>query len=191
MSFELSIGNQRVFVNSGTSEYGLSPKRLSQRKTSSHNTVEVDGRDSSQVWSGFRVANRAKIITRHTKLKHDQSVVMQAAHDGYKSLFGGCIHGRKLILSQDSLIVSDSLKGEFRFAKSRFYFHPDLIISLENNLLKIKGSHFILFSDLTGKVASLLNSSWNPEFGLEVPNKLLEIQLENSQLEITFTWSYG
>ena len=33
LSFELSIGAQRVFVNSGTSEYGLSPKRLNQRKT--------------------------------------------------------------------------------------------------------------------------------------------------------------
>jgi len=63
LSFELSIGAQRVFVNSGTSEYGLSSKRLNQRKTVSHNTVEVDGKDSSQVWSGFRVANRAEIIS--------------------------------------------------------------------------------------------------------------------------------
>ena len=55
LSFELSIGAQRVFVNSGTSEYGLSPKRLNQRKTAAHNTVEVDGKDSSQVWSGLEL----------------------------------------------------------------------------------------------------------------------------------------
>ena len=33
LSFELSIGDQRVFVNSGTSEYGLSLMRHTQRKT--------------------------------------------------------------------------------------------------------------------------------------------------------------
>ena len=40
LSFELSIGTQRVFVNSGTSEYGLTEKRVNQRKTSSHNTLK-------------------------------------------------------------------------------------------------------------------------------------------------------
>ena len=189
LSFELSIGAQRVFVNSGTSEYGLSPKRLTQRKTASHNTVEVDGKDSSQVWSGFRVANRAKIISKHTELKHDHSIELLAAHNGYKSLFGGCIHTRKLIFSENSLIVSDSLERTFKYAKSRFYFHPDLIISLEDNLLRIEGSEFILHSDLIGKVASLVDSFWYPEFGVEMRNKMLELQFEQPQLDIVFTWS--
>lgn len=189
LSFELSIGAQRVFVNSGTSEYGLSPKRLNQRKTASHNTVEVDGKDSSQVWSGFRVANRAKIISKHTQLKHDHSIELLAAHNGYKSLFVGSIHTRKLTFSENSLIVSDSLQGTFMYAKSRFHFHPDLIVSLENNLLKVKGENFILHSDLTGNIASLITSSWHPEFGVEIPSKMLELQFEQPQLNILFTWS--
>lgn len=49
LSFEFSIGNQRVFVNSGTSIYGLGEERLRQRKTETHNTVVVDGEDSSSV----------------------------------------------------------------------------------------------------------------------------------------------
>ncbi len=189
LSFELSIGAQRVFVNSGTSEYGLSPKRLSQRKTAAHNTVEVDGKDSSQVWSGFRVANRAEIISRYAELKHDHSIDLHAAHNGYKSLFGGSIHTRKFTFSQNSLIVSDSLQGTFKYAKSRFYFHPDLIISLEDNLLRIEGTEFILFSNLKGKVASLVDSFWYAEFGLEVPNKMLLLDFEKPQLEVEFTWS--
>ena len=189
LSFELSIGVQRVFVNSGTSEYGLSPKRLSQRKTAAHNTVEVDGKDSSQVWSGFRVANRAEIILRHTEQKNDRSIDLNAAHNGYKSLFGGCIHTRKLTFSENSLIVSDSLQGTFKYAKSRFYFHPDLIISLEDNLLRIEGADFILHSDLKGKVASLVDSFWYPEFGLELPNKMLLLVFDINQLDIEFAWS--
>jgi uncharacterized heparinase superfamily protein len=188
LSFELSIGAQRVFVNSGTSEYGLSPKRLNQRKTAAHNTVEVDGKDSSQVWSSFRVANRAEIINRSTELNDDYSIVLEAAHNGYKSLFGGCFHLRKIIFTEDSLSVLDSLQGVFRFANSRFYFHPDLTVRLEDHLLIVKGPNFILHSDLTGKIMSLSDSSWYPEFGLEVPNKVLEVQFEESNLEITFTW---
>ena len=74
LSFEFSIGAQRVFVNSGTSEYGLSKIRQDQRKTKAHNTVEVDGKDSSQVWSGFRVANRACIIDRFCEIDCDENI---------------------------------------------------------------------------------------------------------------------
>jgi uncharacterized heparinase superfamily protein len=188
LSFELSIGAQRVFVNSGTSEYGLSSKRFNQRKTLSHNTVEVDSQDSSQVWSGFRVGNRAEIINRSMELNDDYKIVLKAAHNGYKSLFGGCFHSRKIIFTEESLSVLDSLQGVFRCAKSRFYFHPDLTVSLEDHLLIVKGPNFILHSDLTGKIMSLGDSSWYPEFGLEVPNKVLEVQFEESNLEIMFTW---
>ena len=189
LSFELSIGAQRVFVNSGTSEYGLSTKRLNQRKTAAHSTVEVDGKDSSQVWSGFRVANRAEINLRHTEQKNDRSIEIIASHNGYKSLFDGCIHTRKLTFSENSLIISDSLQGTFKYAKSRFYFHPDLIISLQDNLLRIEGAEFILHSNLEGKVASLVDSFWYPEFGLEVPNKMLLLDFDINQLDIQFAWS--
>ncbi|MEN9780004.1 MAG: hypothetical protein RL014_1152 [Pseudomonadota bacterium] len=58
LSFELSVGAQRVLVNSGTSCYGSSAERLRQRGTAAHNTVVVNGQDSSEVWGGFRVARR-------------------------------------------------------------------------------------------------------------------------------------
>lgn len=189
LSFEMSINAQRVFVNSGISEYGLGPKRINQRKTFSHNTVEVDHKDSSQVWSGFRVANRAKVISKHAEIKHDNSIELTASHNGYKSLFFGCNHTRKLILRENSLMVSDSLEGTFRSARSLFYFHPDLKISFENNLLLIKGPKFVLYSDLEGKSAKLIDSFWHPEFGMEVSNKMLEIDFRESQINIEFMWS--
>ncbi len=189
LSFELSIGNERVFVNSGTSEYGLSSKRFNQRKTASHNTVEIDGKDSSQVWSSFRVANRAEIVSKHATLKTDQSIELFAAHNGYKSLFSGCIHERKLILRENSLVVSDTLKGVFKKAKSRFYFHPDLTVSLKDNLLKIEGIEFCLHSNVKGKKASLVDTLWFPEFGIEESNKMLELQFEGPTIEIEFSWS--
>ena len=62
LSFEFSIGTQRVFTNSGTSCYGNSKKRLYQRSTEAHNTVVIDGESSSEVWKSFRVARRAHLL---------------------------------------------------------------------------------------------------------------------------------
>lgn len=189
LSFELSIGSQRVFVNSGISEYGISATRLNQRKTKSHNTVEVDGKDSSQVWSGFRVANRAKVINRTVNLKPDNIVEFAATHDGYKSLIGGCYHSRRLTFSKDKLIVTDLLKGKFKDAVARFYFHPDLLVSLEEDLLIVHGPKFILKSILCDKKATIINSFWHPEFGIKKSNKVLEVKFNCNELKTTFSWA--
>ena len=189
LSFELSIGTQRTFVNSGTSEYGLSLQRLNQRKTASHNTVEVDGIDSTQVWSGFRVADRAKIISRDAVLNVDKGFELIAAHNGYKRMFGGCIHERRLSFNGKRLKVSDQLKGRFKYAKSRFYFHPNLKVKLENNLLTIEGEEFILQSYLKDKSASIMDSVWHPEFGKSLPNKMLEVNFIENHLSVEFNWS--
>ena len=149
----------------------------------------MDGKDSSQVWGGFRVANRAKIVSRHAELRFDNSIVLQAAHNGYKSLLGGCIHARKLILREDSLAVSDMLQGTYRYALSHFYFHPNLALTLENNIFRVQGPHFILYSNLQGSVASIVDSFWYPEFGVEIPSKALQLNFQNSQLDTVFTWT--
>lgn len=188
LSFELSIDSSKVFVNSGISEYGLSSKRLKQRRTYSHNTVEVDEKDSSEVWGGFRVARRAKVVDRNIRQVNRNTTILSASHNGYKRLFGGCIHSRILTINDGSLTVKDIIKGKFRQSKSRFYFHPNLKITLTENQLSIKGKTFCLLSDLNGKTASLINSTWHPSFGREVANKMLEIKFKESQSQIKFTW---
>ena len=54
LTFEWSLGDQRVVVDTGTSVYGESEERLRQRGTAAHNTVSVDGQNSSEVWSRFQ-----------------------------------------------------------------------------------------------------------------------------------------
>ena len=36
--------------------------RYKQRSTELHSTITIDNQNSSKVWSGFRVANRAKVF---------------------------------------------------------------------------------------------------------------------------------
>tara|TARA_B100000212_G_scaffold323158_1_gene283005 strand:+ start:21284 stop:22861 length:1578 start_codon:yes stop_codon:yes gene_type:complete len=189
LSFELSIGKERVFVNSGISEYGSTENRLYQRKTKAHNTVEVNDKDSSQVWSGFRVANRARIVNRYCGLNINKSILLRGTHDGYKSLFGGCTHSRELIFNEESLVICDELEGAFKIAKSRFHFHPNLKVSLENNSLTVVGEGFILKSDLTGKKTSLFESVWHPSFGVDLPNKGLLIEFACKKENISFIWT--
>ncbi len=188
LSFELSVGKQRVFVNSGISEYGASNKRLEQRKTRSHNTVEINRRDSSQVWGGFRVAGRARICCRSFVLEENRSICLQAAHDGYKSVLGGSIHHRVLVLTSNSLRISDTIIGNYKEAVARYFFHPDLEVFMDGHMLKIKGSK-ILMEAVTGDLPVFINHSfWHPQFGRRIPNKVVEIKLENKKSDLEFIW---
>ena len=188
LSFELSIGSERVFVNSGTSQYGSSAMRLNQRKTRSHNTVEINGNDSSEVWSSFRVADRARIMSRFARLDPENGIFLRAAHNGYKSLFGGNIHSRNLTLTSSSLNVSDEIKGNFKQAIARFFIHPKLDVELDNHILRIEGSEFSLIANTEHMSVTVNDSIWYPEFGVRIPNKVIEIQLKCAESKILFTW---
>src|SRR6185295_1096925 len=93
LSFELSLHGRRVLVNSGTSEYGTGPERQRQRSTAAHNTVVIDGQDSSEVWGGFRVARRAHCQWLATSRTPAPSI--EAVHDGYLRLPGRNTHRRR------------------------------------------------------------------------------------------------
>jgi uncharacterized heparinase superfamily protein len=103
LTFELSIGRKRVIVNSGTSCYGSSEERLRQRGTHAHNTVVINGKDSSEVWGGFRVAKRANPFDIKVEEKKD-GVRIHGAHDGYKKIFNShVIHRRIWTLTHNNL----------------------------------------------------------------------------------------
>ena len=189
LSFELSIGKERVFINSGTSEYGLGESRQNQRKTKSHNTVEIDGKDSSQVWGGFRVANRARIIKRYHEIDSEKRILFVGGHDGYKKVFGGCIHFRSIYLGKDSLTIKDRIFGKFETATSYFYFHPDLNIYFKKNILYVNGFDFSMHSDLVGQKYSISDTTYHPEFGINKKNKVLSIDIIDTELEVNFFWT--
>ncbi|MFG0449568.1 heparinase II/III family protein [Shewanella sp. yb_14] len=182
LSFELSLGMQRVFVNSGTSEYGLGPLRMLQRKTLSHNTVEVNGRDSSQVWSGFRVAKRARIVSRGYT-ESSGAISLYASHNGY----GNCIHKRQLTLGKDYLQIEDELQGNFEKAVGRLYLHPDLNVILDAKKLFIKGAGVSMYCAINDDIdVSLEESKWFPGFGQAIANKCLEVEFKNNKTMMKF-----
>ena len=50
-----------LLVDTGTSGYAPGPARDRERSTAAHNTVELDGTDSTEVWGAFRAGRRARV----------------------------------------------------------------------------------------------------------------------------------
>jgi uncharacterized heparinase superfamily protein len=139
LSFEVSLKGERLFVNSGISTYNVSEERAYQRGTLAHNTIAINGENSSQVWSSFRVAKRAKIVD--TQFKAQDSVInFSAAHDGYKCLPYGLIHRREWSLLEKKLVIRDVLTGKGTpHITVSFHLHPDWkIILQEKNRITFK-----------------------------------------------------
>ena len=189
LSFELSIAQQRVFVNSGISEYELSKRRLLQRKTLSHNTVEINDKDSSQVWGAFRVANRAEIINRSIH-QTNSGIYLSAMHNGYKDLLSGCNITRNIDYSNNNLIIHDSIEGSYKKAISRLHFHPDILITIKGKTLTATSSDFLMTCDLKNKLFSLSESEYSPEFGLILKNKVLETEIISGHQNLRFDWEF-
>jgi uncharacterized heparinase superfamily protein len=108
---EVSYQGERLFVDPGTFGYDNDESRRYDRATASHNTVSIDGTDSSEVWHIFRVGRRA----RPTDVSFDSNggaFRTTASHDGYERLPGRPRHSRKLTVSSARcLTIVDSLAG--------------------------------------------------------------------------------
>lgn len=185
LSFELSIEGHRVFVNSGTSVYGLGEERLRQRKTESHNTVTVDGVDSSEVWSGFRVAKRAypsAPIINET----DNKVCVECSHNGYMRLPGKVTHTRQWQIERNLIAINDKLSGRFNSAQAHYHLHPDIVLEECGPSGSIvftlpNGAQYAI--SLVGGDLTVVDSTWHPEFGLSIPNKKLILNFEKDDVK--------
>lgn len=191
LSFELSVGAHRVLVNSGTSCYGNSAERLRQRGTAAHNTVVVNNQDSSEVWGGFRVARRARLLRRHLRQTADATEV-HAAHDGYTRLPGKPIHHRSWRLTADGMSVSDRVEGRHHCAEARFHFHPS--VSVPGGADPDKGTATLpdgttLSWRLEHGQARLEASTWHPRFGHTEPNVCLVASLVAGRSTVHFQWA--
>lgn len=174
LSFELAIKGKRVIVNSGTGEYGLSEERLRQRSTSAHSTIELDGKSSSEVWSGFRVAQRAR-ITELEICEDDNRKVFAAVHDGYTRIASKPIHKRQWIVNDGCLEIIDEVTGSQNNVQLRYYLHPDIHVEIHDEGVQLRTNSEKLAKIRTKQNVQVVDSTYHDKFGSSRKNKCLLI----------------
>ena len=189
LSFEMSLGRSRFIVNSGTSEYGTGIERLRQRSTAAHNTVAINSLNSTEVWSGFRVARRANIVALDYPECSPHRVSFSATHDGYKKVGIKCLHKRSWLMEKTNLQIIDKIDGIFEHAIGYLHLHPDInIIEYSNRNCRLMcGDYFVNISVKNGEL-SIVDSTWHPEFGKSVPNVALKVEYLANEVSTNIEW---
>jgi uncharacterized heparinase superfamily protein len=169
LSLELSVRGRRILVNSGTSEYGSGAERSRQRGTAAHNTMTVDGADSSEVWGGFRVARRA--LPFDLEFTDGQELSVACSHDGFRRLAGRPSHRRVVTLSSNALRIDDFLSAPGR-VRSHWHLRPGIALAPSGSGAFVLEPDGVRMQFLDCRTDSML-STWHPEFGLSVSNECL------------------
>ncbi len=187
LGFELSLFGRRWNVDTGTSRYDAGAERHLQRSTRAHNTVEVDDRDSSEVWSSFRVARRAR--PRRLCLEERGPVLRIAcAHDGYLRLPGRVLHRRRWVFAPGAFDLEDRLRSGFARACGRLHLHPE-VRALDGRLehAGLPGTRGIAWT-VEGAAARAEPGRWHPEFGLELPASCLRYEFSGPAAAFHARW---
>ena len=188
LSFEFSLGKERVLVNGGTSVYEIGAQRHRERSTAAHNSVVVDQHDSSEVWSSFRVGRRARVHEVEA-LGTQDCVKLSASHDGYAHMRDRPIHRRKWQLTPRKLVVTDTITGRPRHAVAHFHLGAGVRAQFEQDTcgaLVLASGRIIRWNSSVSAVQKA--SQWHPEFGLSLDTFQLQMQFVDSILVTEFNW---
>lgn len=159
-----------IIVDTGISTYEKNERRQFERSTSSHNTVQVNSFDSSEVWDGFRVARRARVI-----FLEENSTGITARHDGYRHL--GLLHERTLTISGNVLKITDNITGKNQVPSiARIHLHPDVRFQKIDNIISIDG----LKIEFLGQDSIYLSDYlYAPQYNTLIPSIVVEITFYN------------
>ena len=130
LSFELSVGEQRVVADTGVTEYIPGPLRDQSRATRSHATFEVGGEEQAEVWAAHRVGGRPKASLSRVV----PGLELEAQCAGWAT--PDSIHRRVFRVDSGSLEIRDRLEGPERSVRMALPFAP----GLEPELRPLAGS---------------------------------------------------
>ena len=188
LSYELSLGNERIIVDSGVYEYTSGKWRDFYRSTHAHNTVVVDGLNQSDVWGSFRAGRRA-FPTEVKWIVKDDITFFEGGHDGYLRQMG-ILHKRKIFfMDNDFWLIFDELDGAGTHTVEEYlHFHPEIEVTCGDAIVARKSKRRLLqiipFGEpeillLQGELESI-QGWYSPEFGKKEPNPVLLLRYETN-----------
>ncbi len=180
LSFEASFFDEKVFVNSGTSCYKISKRREFERSTAAHNTLEINCKNSSDVWSAFRAGKRAQPFNIKKSFdKKSNSYHLSCSHNGYSSLFRPLIHKREWEFNSSTIKIIDSIEGDFKEAISRLYIHPHVDIKEvnEKSLVLRNRNGCSIYLEIENAIIKITNTKYSETFGKLIDNRCINLHL--------------
>ena len=175
LNYVLYGDGKPLLVDVGTSTYEKNNKlRAYQRSSLAHNCVTINDKNSSDVWSSFRVGRRAKTVIHS---ESDQEIV--ASHDGYVSL--GIVHRRGWKVDDVHCTIKDQLFGDCSNILStlHLHFHPDLQIRLHENRI-VANDYEVLVSSINLVEISLYEYPYAIGFNRTRTGMKAEVLFSNS-----------
>lgn len=171
LTVECSYGGQRLFVDPGTYAYDDDSRRAYDRSTAAHNTVTIDGANSSEVWHIFRLGRRA--YPRGVQVAiHSDGLTATAAHDGYDHLPGRPQHCRTVeVHNAGTLRIVDRLSGSgIHRAEGGFLLAPGWQAAVDESGWRLSRADVQLRMQLVSRRSperSVEVRPYHPEFGCE------------------------
>lgn len=143
-SYCLWYKGQQIIVDPGVSTYAISARRSIERGTVSHNTLSIHGLNQSDVWGGFRVGKRARVISIEDNAGSIHIAVCPYFNRNYKQ-------ERKFIKIDDSgFMIEDRIqypadctavsKGNIQFATGITVNDQQCGLILDGVTIQIKGT---------------------------------------------------
>ncbi len=189
-TYELSLNNSRVIVDTGVHDYENTQLRRYSRSTAAHNTVEINEADQCEMWGVFRVARRGY----PTAISWDPTrsgFSLSGSHTGYKRLAGRPQHKREIKWDAKGTVLSvcDRITAMKSVRSvSRIHLHPDCSIKKQTDLA-IRIEHPTGEFEIRTQNSSRLSvtSGWYfPEFGKKIKNTVVAVRSEGSDTEINY-----
>ena len=188
LSFELSLGGRRVIVNGGTSTYAESDERARQRGTAAHNTVVVDGLNSSAVWKSFRVGRRARASGVNARVS-DHEATLTGAHDGYAFRPGRPLHRRTWALREHTLLIDDHVNDGAGRAEGFLTFHPDCQPEMvSESTIRLATPVGPIELSAEGAKLMLEPTLWSPSFGAQITTTRARIIFSTPSVQVRIDW---
>jgi len=171
LNFELSYKGERLIVDPGAFGYDRDSHREYDRATASHNTVCIDGENSTEVWDIFRVGRRA--VPQHVEVgPTDAGFEAAAGHDGFDHLTGKPSHHRRIRTFDRGICLIDHVGGTGSHSATGGYLIPPgwtvtpisrgWVISCHDKQVRI-ALHSQQMLHLSTESAP-----WHPEYGREL-----------------------
>ncbi|MFZ5704572.1 MAG: heparinase II/III family protein [Pseudomonadota bacterium] len=182
LSFELSLGGERLFVDQGVFEYTAGPRRQASRSCANHNTLSLTGTDQAEFFGRFRVGRRPRVECAEWQVE-GEGFSLAGSHDGFAHLPGRPKHQRRFRLASNGLDILDRIEGgAARDGSIAFLLHPATRIEpLSGTRWRLnRGAQEAVLSCDLPLVAE--PAAWWPDLGVEETTQRLVVRASAVQL---------